>query len=173
MQLRLDPWEEEREYPLSAECSGLLGALQMAQAGLAAEDEQVAVDACEIFIDLIEAPAPILGPSIPDLVRWCMQVATSTQYELATREMALQARLLSCPVNCVMCTQGHSQDLNVYEAKQSRLHVMCAAHLVCASVASQMRCILHTWLNPIGPCMIHRLVIAERAESSGRSYKLV
>ena len=80
---------------MSAERSGLLGALQMAQAGLAAEDEQVAVDACEIFIDLIEAPAPILGPSIPDLVRWCMQVATSTQYELATREMALQARSLS------------------------------------------------------------------------------
>ena len=77
---------------MSAECSGLLGALQMAQAGLAAEDEQVAVDACEIFIDLIEAPAPILGPSIPDLVRWCMQVATSTRYELATREMVLQAR---------------------------------------------------------------------------------
>ena len=37
----------------------------MAQAGLAAEDEQVAVDACEIFIDLIEAPAPILGPLHP------------------------------------------------------------------------------------------------------------
>lgn len=63
----------------------------MAQAGLAAEDEQVAIDACEIFIDLIEAPAPVLGPTIPDLVQWCMQVATATQYDLATREMTLQA----------------------------------------------------------------------------------
>ena len=60
---------------------------------------QVAVDACEIFIDLIEAPAPILGPSIPDLVRWCMQVATNAQYELATREMALQARFPSRPLS--------------------------------------------------------------------------
>ena len=67
--------------------------MQMAQAGLAAEDEQVAVDACEIFIDLIEAPAPVLGPTIPDLVRWCLQVATTTSYDLATREMALQVGL--------------------------------------------------------------------------------
>ncbi|CAL5224745.1 g7478 [Coccomyxa viridis] len=64
--------------------------LQMAQAGLAAEDEHVAIEACEIFIDLIEAPAPVLGPTIPDLVRWCLQVATTTGYDLATREMALQ-----------------------------------------------------------------------------------
>ena len=99
MQLRSASQEDEPETYISAKCSGLVGALQMAQAGLAAEDEQVAVDACEIFIDLIEAPAPVLGPSIPDLVRWCMQVATSTQYELATREMALQARVLSHPPN--------------------------------------------------------------------------
>ena len=65
--------------------------MQMAQAGLEADDEQVAIDACEIFIDLIEAPAPVLGPSIPDLVRWCMKVALCTSYDLATREMALQA----------------------------------------------------------------------------------
>ena len=68
--------------------------VQMAQAGLAAEDEQVAIDACEIFIDLIEAPAPVLGPTIPDLVRWCLQVATTANYDLATREMALQVRPL-------------------------------------------------------------------------------
>ena len=70
--------------------------MQMAQAGLAAEDEQVAIDACEIFIDLIEAPAPVLGPTIPDLVRWCLQVATTNSYDLATREMALQVRPLLC-----------------------------------------------------------------------------
>ena len=70
----------------------------MAQAGLAAEDEQAAMEACEIFIDLIEAPAPVLGPTIPDLVRWCLQVATTTRCDLATREMALQVGLCSVPV---------------------------------------------------------------------------
>ena len=67
--------------------------VQMAQAGLAAEDEHIAIEACEIFIDLIEAPAPVLGPTIPDLVRWCLQVAATTSYDLATREMALQVGL--------------------------------------------------------------------------------
>ena len=71
-------------------CSHIAICVQMAQAGLAAEDEQVAIDACEIFIDLIEAPAPVLGPTIPDLVRWCLQVASATNCDLATREMALQ-----------------------------------------------------------------------------------
>jgi len=71
-------------------CSRIATCIQMAQAGLAAEDEQVAIDACEIFIDLIEAPAPVLGPTIPDLVRWCLQVASAVNCDLATREMALQ-----------------------------------------------------------------------------------
>jgi hypothetical protein len=62
----------------------------MAQSGLASGDEQAAIDACEIFIDLIEAPAPVMGPSMPELVRWCMQVTTTTSYDLATREMSLQ-----------------------------------------------------------------------------------
>ena len=65
-------------------------ASQMAQAELAGGDEQAAIEACEIFIDLIEAPAPVMGPIMPDLVRWCMHVATNTSYDLATREMALQ-----------------------------------------------------------------------------------
>lgn len=66
----------------------------MAQASLANSDEQAAIEACEIFIDLIEAPAPVMGPVMPDLVRWCMQVTTNTSYELATREMALQVVLI-------------------------------------------------------------------------------
>lgn len=84
-------------------CHGECGRLtdccmQMAQAGLAAEDEQAAIDACEIFIDLIEAPAPVLGPTIPDLVRWCLQVAATTRCDLATREMALHVSLCFVPV---------------------------------------------------------------------------
>ena len=79
----------------------VLCCVQMAQAGLAAEDEHVAIEACEIFIDLIEAPAPVLGPTIPDLVRWCLQVATTTGYDLATREMALQVGLcLTLELEC-------------------------------------------------------------------------
>jgi hypothetical protein len=84
---------------------------QMAQAALAAGEEQAAVDACEIFIDLIEAPAPVMGPLLPELVRWAMSVTTNAQLELPTREMALQARsspppppLLSLPFSHpVMC----------------------------------------------------------------------
>lgn len=64
--------------------------LQMAQMGLTSGDEHAAIDACELFIDLIEAPAPVMGPVIPDLVRWCMQATTTTSYDLATREMTLQ-----------------------------------------------------------------------------------
>ncbi|BDA47413.1 Importin-4 [Coccomyxa sp. Obi] len=64
--------------------------LQMAQMGLASGDEQTVIDVCELFIDLIEASAPVMGPVIPDLVRWCMQVTTTTSYDLATREMTLQ-----------------------------------------------------------------------------------
>ena len=62
----------------------------MAQMGLASGDEQTVIDVCELFIDLIEASAPVMGPVIPDLVRWCMQVTTSTSYDLGTREMTLQ-----------------------------------------------------------------------------------
>lgn len=82
--------------------------MQMAQAGLEADDEQVAIDACEIFIDLIEAPAPVLGPSIPNLVRWCMKVALCTSYDLATREMALQA---SPAATLFPCTWWKSEKL--------------------------------------------------------------
>ncbi len=86
------PCQESAIRPHASTLSDGLTCIQMAQAGLEADDEQVAIDACEIFIDLIEAPAPVLGPSIPDLVRWCMKVTLCTSYDLATREMALQAR---------------------------------------------------------------------------------
>lgn len=66
--------------------------MQTAQMALASGDEQTVIETCELFIDLIEAPAPVLGLVIPDLVRWCMQVTTTTSYELATREMTLQVK---------------------------------------------------------------------------------
>lgn len=65
---------------------------QMAQAGLAAGDEAAAVGACEIFSELIEAPAPILGAALPELVRWAMSVAGNGSLELGTREAAMQVR---------------------------------------------------------------------------------
>lgn len=75
---------------------------QMAQASLAAGKEQAAIDCCEIFIDLIEAPAPVMGPVLPDLVRWAMAATSDASLELTTREMALQARALA--PSCVMMT---------------------------------------------------------------------
>ena len=54
----------------------------MAAAGLAAGDEAAAVGACEIFAELVEAPAPVLGPALPDLVRWAMSVAGTAGLEL-------------------------------------------------------------------------------------------
>ena len=48
--------------------------------------------ACEIFAELIEAPAPILGAALPELVRWAMSVAGNGSLELGTREAAMQAR---------------------------------------------------------------------------------
>ena len=62
----------------------------MAQAGLAAGDEAAAVGACDIFAELIEAPAPILGAALPELVRWAMSVAGDGGLELGTRESAMQ-----------------------------------------------------------------------------------
>ena len=64
----------------------------MASAAVDSGDEAAARDACELFTDLIESPAPVLGPAIPELARWSMQVAAATHLELDTREMALQVR---------------------------------------------------------------------------------
>ena len=48
--------------------------------------------ACEIFAELIEAPAPILGAALPELVRWAMSVAGNGSLELGTRESAMQVQ---------------------------------------------------------------------------------
>ncbi|KAK9828387.1 hypothetical protein WJX81_002836 [Elliptochloris bilobata] len=105
--------------------------LQMAAAGLAAGDEAAAVGACEIFAELVEAPAPVLGPALPELVRWAMSVAGNGALELGTREAAMQvvewvarfkpkqfarAGLVRPVVEalCLMCAEpdppGHSAD---------------------------------------------------------------
>jgi hypothetical protein len=64
----------------------------MAAAGVAAGDEQATVGVCEIFAELIEAPAPVLGPALPELIRWAMSVGGARSLELDTREAAVRAR---------------------------------------------------------------------------------
>lgn len=64
--------------------------MQVAQHCLSAGEEDVAVQAFSIFTDLIEQPAPVLGPLLPGLAAFAMDTALSTHYDLNTREQALQ-----------------------------------------------------------------------------------
>ncbi|CAM6083186.1 unnamed protein product [Calypogeia fissa] len=53
-------------------------------------DEDVAVLAFEIFDELVESPAPLLGPTIPVIVQFALEVCSNKSLEANTRYQAIQ-----------------------------------------------------------------------------------
>jgi hypothetical protein len=52
--------------------------------------EETVVVSCQVLVELIEVPAPLLQPHLPAVLSFCMQVAVQGGLELETREQALQ-----------------------------------------------------------------------------------
>lgn len=59
--------------------------LHVSRQCLASGDEDVAVIAFEIFDELIESPAPLLGESIKSIVQFALEVCSSQNLESNTR----------------------------------------------------------------------------------------
>ena len=54
------------------------------------EDEEVALVVFDLFIDILEGSAQLLGPHLAALVQWCMAVASNAQVAPDTRGQAAQ-----------------------------------------------------------------------------------
>lgn len=71
--------------------------LNVSRQCLAAGEEDVAVIAFEIFDELIESPAPLLGESIKSIVQFSLEVCSSQSLESNTRhQVSLKGKLFSC-----------------------------------------------------------------------------
>ncbi|KAL1831816.1 hypothetical protein ACET3Z_001467 [Daucus carota] len=64
--------------------------LNVSRQCLASGDEDVAVIAFEIFDELIESPAPLLGESVRSIVQFSLEVCSSASLESSTRHQAVQ-----------------------------------------------------------------------------------
>eukprot|EP00257_Ricinus_communis_P014233 XP_015571855.1 importin-4 [Ricinus communis] len=64
--------------------------LNVARQCLASGEEDVAVIAFEIFDELIESPAPLLGDSVKSIVQFSLEVCSSQNLESNTRHQAIQ-----------------------------------------------------------------------------------
>ncbi|CAI0431940.1 unnamed protein product [Linum tenue] len=64
--------------------------LNVARQCLASGEEDVAVIAFEIFDELIESPAPLLGDSVKSIVQFALEVSSSQNLESNTRHQAIQ-----------------------------------------------------------------------------------
>ncbi|XP_047337583.1 importin-4 [Impatiens glandulifera] len=64
--------------------------LNVSRQCLAAGEEDVAVIAFEIFDELIESPAPLLGESVKTIVQFSLEVSSSQNLETSTRHQAIQ-----------------------------------------------------------------------------------
>ncbi|XP_022984939.1 importin-4-like [Cucurbita maxima] len=64
--------------------------LNVARQCLANGEEDVAVIAFEIFDELIESPAPLLGDSVRSIVQFSLEVCSSQNLESSTRHQAIQ-----------------------------------------------------------------------------------
>ncbi|WIA30405.1 hypothetical protein OEZ86_000490 [Tetradesmus obliquus] len=68
----------------------LLGALlPCAHAALAAGNEELLVQLCQVLVEVAECPAPLLQPCLQQVLEMCMTIATNKQFESDTRERAL------------------------------------------------------------------------------------
>ncbi|XP_062176605.1 uncharacterized protein LOC133881643 [Alnus glutinosa] len=64
--------------------------LHVSRQCLASGEEDVAVIAFEIFDELIESPAPLLGESVKSIVQFSLEVCSSQNLESSTRHQAIQ-----------------------------------------------------------------------------------
>jgi hypothetical protein len=64
--------------------------LNVSRQSLAAGEEDVVVIAFEIFDELIESPAPLLGESVRSIVQFSLEVCSSSSVETNTRHQAIQ-----------------------------------------------------------------------------------
>ncbi|KAK6252202.1 hypothetical protein QUC31_013922 [Theobroma cacao] len=64
--------------------------LNVSRQCLAAGEEDVAIIAFEIFDELIESPAPLLGDSVKSIVQFSLEVSSSQNLESNTRHQAIQ-----------------------------------------------------------------------------------
>ncbi|KAL6494510.1 hypothetical protein OROGR_031310 [Orobanche gracilis] len=64
--------------------------LNVSRQCLASGEESVAVIAFEIFDELIESPAPLLGESVKSIVHFSLEVCSSRNLESSTRHQAIQ-----------------------------------------------------------------------------------
>ncbi|KAG2703671.1 hypothetical protein I3760_06G148700 [Carya illinoinensis] len=64
--------------------------LHVSRQCLASGEEDVAVIAFEIFDELIESPAPLLGESVKSIVQFSLEVCSSQNLESNTRHQAIQ-----------------------------------------------------------------------------------
>ncbi|CAI9770123.1 unnamed protein product [Fraxinus pennsylvanica] len=64
--------------------------LNVSRQCIASGDEDVAVIAFEIFDELIESPAPLLGESVKAIVQFSLEVCSSPNLESNTRHQAIQ-----------------------------------------------------------------------------------
>lgn len=64
--------------------------LNVSRQCLASGEEDVAVIAFEIFDELIESPAPLLGESVKAIVHFALEVCSSQNLETSTRHQAIQ-----------------------------------------------------------------------------------
>ena len=72
--------------------------LNVSRQCLASGEEDVAVIAFEIFDELIESPAPLLGDSVKSIVHFSLEVSSSHNLEPNTRHQVRnkQAMYFSC-----------------------------------------------------------------------------
>lgn len=64
--------------------------LNVSRQCLAAGEEDVAVIAFEIFDELIESPAPLLGESVKSIVQFSLEVCSSQSLESNTRHQVIK-----------------------------------------------------------------------------------
>lgn len=67
----------------------------MSRQCLASGDEDVAVIAFEIFDELIESPAPLLGESVRSIVQFSLEVCSSPSLESSTRHQVPKSHWLN------------------------------------------------------------------------------
>lgn len=80
--------------------------LNVSRQSLAAGEEDVAVIAFEIFDELIESPAPLLGESVRSIVQFSLEVCSSSNVEPNTRHQVRTIPnylrlVLVCLIGCV------------------------------------------------------------------------
>lgn len=93
------------------------GILHAARQCLASGEEDVAVIAFEIFDELIESPAPLLGDSVKSIVQFSLEVSSNQNLDVSTRHQAVQ--IIS------WLAKYKSNSLKKHKLVMPVLHAMC------------------------------------------------